>query len=135
MIDVETINKTELLPTMTLGGRIKRIREIRGINQKEMATKMKVTAQTYGNIEEGINPRYSTLKKFCDTVGIDVAFLLSEEVAITDDNIQFFDNIKEKCFLLTHEQMRQKVEVYTDLLQLNEYDSVSMQKFPENDKQ
>ncbi len=122
MINAESINETDLLSTMTLGERIKRVREIRGINQKKMATKMKVTAQTYGNFEDGVNLKYSNLKKFCDIAHIDMPFLLSEDVPVTENNIEFFDRIKDKCFLLTHEQMRQKVEVYTDLLQLSEED-------------
>jgi transcriptional regulator with XRE-family HTH domain len=104
---------------MVLGERMKRIREIRGLNLKEMAVKMKITAPTYANLEEEVNPKYTTVKKFCDAVEVNISVLMAEDMPITEDVVLFFDSMKPKSFLLIYEQLRQRVDVYGEVLRLN----------------
>jgi transcriptional regulator with XRE-family HTH domain len=103
---------------MTIGERVKLIREIRGISSKEAARKMKVRESAYISLETGLNPRYETIKKFCDALCISPSFLLAEDAPATDDNVLFFDKIKEKSFYLVYEQLRQRVDVYGELLKI-----------------
>lgn len=105
----------------TIGARIKRIREIRGLNHKKIAAKMNISPQTYSTIEEGVNLKYSTVKKFCEAVEIDPSFMLAEDVPISSETIEFFDRMRGKAFLLCHEQLRQKVEVYSEVLKFNNF--------------
>jgi transcriptional regulator with XRE-family HTH domain len=103
---------------MELGMRIKKVRELRQLNQKMIAAKMNITAQTYSTLEEGDNLKYSAIKKFCDAVNVEPAFLLADELPVTEETIHLFDRIKGKSLLLLHEQLRQKIEVYSDVLKL-----------------
>lgn len=104
---------------MLIGERIKKVREIRGLSGRAMAAKMKISAQTYSTVEEGVNLKYSMVKKFCLAAEVDPSFLLGVDVPVTEDTVAFFDDMKSKSFLLSFEQLRQKVEVYGDLLNLN----------------
>ncbi|MES2621046.1 MAG: helix-turn-helix transcriptional regulator, partial [Bacteroidota bacterium] len=89
-----------------LGERIKRIRELKGLNQKKIAVRMNISSQTYAVLEEAKNLKYSTVKKFCEAIEIDPSFLLAEDVPISEETIQFFDGMRGKPFLLCHEQLR-----------------------------
>jgi transcriptional regulator with XRE-family HTH domain len=107
---------------MSVGERMKKVREIKGLNQKEVAARMKVAPPTYAIMEEDPNPKYSTLKKFCEAAEINISFLVAEDLPLTDDNAQFFDSMKDRSFLLTYEQLRQRVDVYGEILNLSEED-------------
>lgn len=56
---------------MTLGQIIKNYRDIRGLKQRELAEKIKITNASMCNIENGTtkNPSAKTLKKMCDVFG------------------------------------------------------------------
>ncbi|MBF0199517.1 MAG: helix-turn-helix transcriptional regulator [Planctomycetes bacterium] len=61
------------------GNLIKAWRKHLGINQKEMAKRMKTTQSAYSQIENG-NPSHSTLKKVAKAMKIDVAQLDLDDI-------------------------------------------------------
>jgi transcriptional regulator with XRE-family HTH domain len=98
---------------------MKKIREIRGLNQKEIAARMKITPPTYSTIEDEGNPKYATMKRFCEATEVSLSFLVAEDMPVTEEAMDFFDRMKPKSFLLTYEQLRQRVDVYGEVLRLN----------------
>ena len=108
---------------MPAGERMRKIREISRMSQQAVSEKMKISISTYSFLEEGINPKYSYLEKFCKAVNVDMPVLLSEDLLITEENLLFFDKLKQKSFLLSYEQLHQKVEVYAEILKLDDTNS------------
>ena len=94
---------------MSVGERMKRIREIRRMNQKAISDKMNIATSTYSSLEEGSNPKYSYLEKFCKATNVDMPILLSEDLLITEENLLFFDKLKQKPILLGYKQFSQKI--------------------------
>ena len=64
----------------TLGDRLRKLRERKGLNQKEFAAKMKIPNQNVSNYERGFRqPDYETLEKFADFYEVSVDYLLGRE--------------------------------------------------------
>ena len=102
---------------MNLSSRIRRIREIRGLKQSNIAQELNITQQSYGNLENHLNnPKLETLQRFCEVVKIPLSFLLDTTIPMTDENVALFSqnsmgdifnnykHIKEKLALM--EEMR-----------------------------
>jgi transcriptional regulator with XRE-family HTH domain len=104
---------------MSIGERMKKIREIKGLKQKQIAARMKISAPRYASMEEDTNPKYDTLQKFCEATCINLSFLLAEDLPVTEENAAFFDATKNRSFLLSYEELRQRVDVYAGILNLN----------------
>ena len=56
---------------MTIGNNIKRIREEKGMTQKELADKCNIIYQTIGKYERNLlNPKYETLEKIAKALEV-----------------------------------------------------------------
>ena len=71
----------------TLGTVISGAREVRGLTQRELAKKVKVSNSTISRIEkdDGIHPDPATLKAIADVLKIDYNYLLALNGQIEDD--------------------------------------------------
>lgn len=114
---------------MTIGNNIKRIREEKGMTQKELADKCNIIYQTIGKYERNLlNPKYETLRKIANALDInyldllddkmrenldkkskDIAFAEAEPWALYYSNI--FNTYKEKSDLFYTWYRRKKQEV------------------------
>jgi transcriptional regulator with XRE-family HTH domain len=64
----------------TLGGRIRRLREERALNQSELAARAEITTVHLGRIERGVSyPRPRTRRRIAEALGVDPKELLREE--------------------------------------------------------
>lgn len=71
---------------MTLGNRLRQLRERTGLNQKEFAAKMKIPNQNVSNYERDFRqPDYATLQKFADFFDVSVDYLLGRTDKLKDD--------------------------------------------------
>lgn len=118
---------------MTIGNNIKRIREEKGMTQKELADKCNIIYQTIGKYERNLlNPKYETLRKIANALDInyldllddkmrenldkkskDIAFAEAEPWALYYSNI--FNTYKEKSDLFYTWYRRKKQEVSYEL--------------------
>jgi transcriptional regulator with XRE-family HTH domain len=63
-----------------LGGRIRRLREERALNQSELAARAEITTVHLGRIERGVSyPRPRTRRRIAEALGVDPKELLREE--------------------------------------------------------
>lgn len=64
---------------MTFGNRLKKIREEKGLTQKELADQLHVTFQTVSKWEKDVNePCFSTLKDIAKTLNCSIGYLFGE---------------------------------------------------------
>ena len=64
---------------MNISQRVKKIRLIRNYNQGGVARMMNTTQQAYSILERNADTaRLDTLKRYCQAVGVSLAFLISE---------------------------------------------------------
>lgn len=115
---------------MTIGNNIKRIREEKGMTQKELADKCNIIYQTIGKYERNLlNPKYETLEKIAKALGVSSFDLIDgykvpvyqvkhinielEPWALYYSNI--FNTYKEKSDLFYTWYRRKKQEVSYEL--------------------
>lgn len=102
---------------MTLGERMRRVREYRRLKQIAVASQMNITQQAYSELESrGENVKLETLRRFCAVVNIDLAFLLSYEIQVTEENIMFFDRNKLVDVVKDYARLRNKLDVYEEIM-------------------
>nr|DAZ18289.1 MAG TPA: helix-turn-helix domain protein [Caudoviricetes sp.] len=74
---------------MTVGENIKKIREKKGMTQKELADKCNIIYQTIGKYERDLlNPKYETLQKIATALDISYFELLDISETTKESNIQ-----------------------------------------------
>ena len=62
---------------MTIGSNIKRVREEKGMTQKELADKCNIIYQTIGKYERNLlNPKLETIRKIAKALGVDCSVLI-----------------------------------------------------------
>lgn len=108
LLSAEESNKTENKSrTMTVGERIREIRQKAGLTQKQLADRMGVTPSHIGQYERGLRrPSNEKIKKFADALNIPFEILLADQI---DNMVQADkDNANHK---------RVSYRVYTELEQ------------------
>ncbi len=84
------VNRRALVPPnpSNINQRIRRIREIRGVKKEDIAGMLFITHQEYNELEhKGVDPRYRTLKRFCQVVKIEIGFLVGD-LEITNESVE-----------------------------------------------
>lgn len=115
---------------MSLALRIRKIREIRGLKQSNVARELNITQQSYGNLESHQNnPKLETLMRFCEVMKLPLSFLLDPNIPITDENIELFSNKGMGEIYSNYEQMKNRLEYYEEVrtrkmnaMHLNDFD-------------
>lgn len=101
-----------------LAERIRRIREIRGLKQAHVATGMNVTQQAYSEFEtNNENPKLQTLIKFCRVTNVPLSLLLSFDLPITEDVVNYFTHNNLTTVLNEHRSLKNKLLVFEELVQ------------------
>lgn len=82
LLSAEESNKTEnKSKTMTVGERIREIRQKAGLTQKQLADRMSVTPSHIGQYERGVvHPSNEQIKKFADALNIPFEILLADQI-------------------------------------------------------
>jgi len=101
---------------MTLSERIRKIREIRGLKQSNVARELNITQQSYGNLENrNNNPKLETLNKFCEVVKIPLSFLLDPTIPINDENVALFSEKSMGEIYSNYKNILDRLEYYEEL--------------------
>ena len=90
---------------MTIGERIKKIRQEKGLSQKELGKKLNVSQQMIGQWETGkSNPKIETLRRIADTLKVGLWEIVELDQMDLDTRIQ---EIKKMVALLTPEGLEE----------------------------
>jgi len=101
---------------MTLSERIRKIREIRGLKQSNVARELNITQQSYGNLENrNNNPKLETLNKFCEVVKIPLSFLLDPTIPVNDENVALFSEKSMGEIYSNYKNILDRLEYYEEL--------------------
>lgn len=80
---------------MDITERIRKIRITKGWKQLAVATDMGITQQAYGCLErKADNARLGTLNRYCDAMGIQLHFLVSD-IPISEESIKKYSITKQ----------------------------------------
>jgi transcriptional regulator with XRE-family HTH domain len=105
---------------LTIGTKIKKLRELRNYTQENMAGKLQMSANGYGKIErDETDVSYSRMQQIADIIGLTPADIIN-----FDENIVFGGNHHDESVRKTgvedHERIVYEQEI-THLRQENEY--------------
>jgi transcriptional regulator with XRE-family HTH domain len=101
---------------MSLALRIRKIREIRGLKQSNVARELNITQQSYGNLEsQQNNPKLETLLRFCDVMKLPLSFLLDPNIPITDENVELFTNKGIGEIYSHYQNLKERLEYYEEI--------------------
>ncbi len=103
---------------MIVSERIRRIREIRGLKQANVARELNITQQSYGNLENHLNnPKLETLARFCDVMHLPLFFLLDSNIPITDENVELFSKKGIGEIYDNYQKLKERLEFYEEIRQ------------------
>ena len=78
---------------MTIGEKLKKSRNDKGMSLRELATKVELSASFLSQIEQGkASPSIENLKKIAHTLDVRVAYLIEDE----EDDIRNIEHIKKE---------------------------------------
>lgn len=100
---------------MSLGDRIREIREDQGLKQSDLAGRVGTSQSTISQLEKGKqNPSYRTLQKIADALDVSVGYLLGEEELeeLSEEEEAFFREYRGLS-----EEARRQLREYSAFLQ------------------
>lgn len=96
---------------VTLGDIIKKMREERGLSQKEVASSVGIDRGQYSRIETNkVEPTLSTLEKIAQAFKIEVEDFFKKELPVTVDS--FDKSLVEKVKIIDELEPEQKNHIY-----------------------
>ena len=111
---------------MIIASRIRKIREIRGWKQVAVATAMNITQQAYSCLEQGANnARLETLRKYCNVMNVELAYLVATDVPVTEETLDRFASTNYNDFLVSYKKLEQKLEIFDELIKVKSENNIS----------
>lgn len=96
---------------VTIGDIIKKMREERGLSQKEVATSVDIDRGQYSRIETNkVEPTLSTLEKLAKAFNVEVEDFFKKEPPVTVDS--FDKSLVEKVKIIDELEEEQKSHIY-----------------------
>ena len=100
---------------MDLGSSIKKVREAKGMSQKEVALACKIDNSNYSKIEGGkTDPAFSSVVKIANALGVPLYDLFKADEVFADVN-SFDKSLMEKMALVDHLDKKEKTAFYAVL--------------------
>ena len=100
---------------MDLGAAIKKVREAKGMSQKEVALACKIDNSNYSKIEGGkTDPAFSSVIKIANALGVPLYDLFKADEVFADVN-SFDKSLMEKMALVEHLDKKEKTAFYAVL--------------------
>lgn len=98
---------------MNIGDRIKKIREAKGLSQKEVALSLSMNPSQYSKIENGkVDPQCSSIEKIAGALGVSLANIFTQENNL--DPVNSIDkSIIEKVQLIEQLDDKQKESIFS----------------------
>lgn len=110
---------------MKIGLRIRKIRELSGKTQGEVAKLLNISQQAYSYLEQAAdNAQLDTLRRFCRVMQVDIAYLISDNMPITEETLNKYGRKDFAAIIADNEELEKRSEVWHDLRkQLLQYNS------------
>ncbi len=98
---------------MNIAIRMRKVREVKGWKQSAVASSMQITQQAFSFLEQGSgSPRIDTLSRFCEVMNVQLHFLLSEDVPVTEETVVKYGTKSFSEFINEHAKLELGVEVF-----------------------
>jgi len=98
---------------MNIAIRMRKVREVKGWKQSAVASSMNITQQAFSYLEQGSgSPRIETLTRFCDVMNVQLHFLLSEDVPVTEETVVKYGTQRFSEFITDHVKLAHGVEMF-----------------------
>ena len=96
---------------MSVGIRMKEIREFLKLKQYYVAELIDVSQQGYSALERDLcSPRIDTIKKFCNVMGIQLYYFLAFEVPVTQENMKKYASRPLKDVINEMKRMEKQID-------------------------
>jgi transcriptional regulator with XRE-family HTH domain len=97
---------------MNIGDKIKKLREAKGLSQKEVALALSMNPSQYSKIENGkVDPQFSSIERIAKALGVSVADFFSADT-IPDIN-SLNKSVVEKVQLIEQLEETQKKSIFS----------------------
>jgi transcriptional regulator with XRE-family HTH domain len=98
---------------MNVGERIKKVREIKGLSQKQVAINLGMNPSQYSKIENGkVDPQISSIEKIAKALGVDISAVFSDE-NINADIDSLNKSVVEKVQMIEQLDSKQKESIFS----------------------
>jgi transcriptional regulator with XRE-family HTH domain len=99
---------------------MRKLRELMGWKQSAVASSMNITQQAFSFLEQGNrSPRIDTLMRFCDVMNIQLHFLLSPDVPITEETVKRYGTRPYSDFINEYQKLEQGAIFLDKILSAN----------------
>lgn len=97
---------------MNIGEKIKKVREAKGLSQKEVAITLSMNPSQYSKIENGkVDPQFSSIEKIANALGVSIADIVNSENVFSDiDSLN--KSVVEKVQLIEQLDEKQKESIF-----------------------
>jgi len=97
---------------MNIGEKIKKVREAKGLSQKEVALTLSMNPSQYSKIENGkVDPQFSSIEKIANALGVSIADMLNSDDVFSDiDSLN--KSVIEKVQLIEQLDEKQKESIF-----------------------
>lgn len=97
---------------MSMALRIRKVRELSGMRQAEVAALLNITQQAYFGLEQGAdNAKLETLRRFCRVMNVDLSYLVCDEIPVTEETLSKYGRIGFSEVVNRYEKAQQQVEL------------------------
>ena len=102
---------------MNIAIRMRKVREVKGWKQSAVANSMQITQQAFSFLEQGSgSPRVEMLNRFCEVMNIQLHYLLSEDVPVTEETVTKYGTRSFSDFIIEHVNLVHGVEVFDQFM-------------------
>lgn len=103
--------------TVNVAPRMRKLRELMGWKQAAVAASMNITQQAFSFLEQGNgSPRIDTLMRFCEVMNVQLHYLLSTDVPITEETLRKYGTRPYSEFISEHQKLEQGAQFLDQLL-------------------
>ena len=98
---------------MNVGEKIKKVREAKGMSQKEVAISLSMNPSQYSKIENGkVDPQFSSIERIAKALCVDVADIFNSDKIFSDVN-SLNKTVVEKVQLIEQLEDNQKKSIFS----------------------
>lgn len=98
---------------MNIGEKIKKVREAKGLSQKEVALTLSMNPSQYSKIENGkVDPQFSSIEKIANALGVSIADIVNSDNVFSEiDSLN--KSVIEKVQLIEQLDEKQKESIFS----------------------
>lgn len=97
---------------MTIASRIKKIRDLSGLRQSEVAGLLNISQQAYCGLEQSAdNAKLETLRRFCRVMKVNLSYLISDTLPVTEETLNKYGGRDYADIIAEYEKTTQRLEV------------------------